>query len=161
MKTNVAPRSTDDRVATVAPVLSLPELPPLSAENRRLRQEGVHFHRVWFDRAAAERERLACIAGLARLSNARARLWYFRACTLDDWYEGTHQVSLQDLRADLDHAGEFPGWKDFERETLAKPLADLHAHADFRVLYKVRRHGSRIVAVRFHVERVKLAAKEA
>ncbi len=159
MNTNEAPADTDDPVATAAPILSLPELPPLSAEHRSLRQEGVHIHRVWFDRAAAERERLACIAGLARLSNARARLWYFQACTINDWYEGTHQVSLQDLRADLDHAGEFPGWKDFERETLTKPLADLHAHADFRVHYQTRRHGSKIVAVRFHVARVKLTAK--
>ena len=71
------------------------------------------------------------------------------------------EISLQDLRADLDHAGEFPDWKDFERETLAKPLADLHAHADFRVLYQARRYSSKIVAVRFHVERIKLAAKEA
>ena len=147
-------------MATAARILSLPKLPPLSAENRSLLQEGVHIHRVGFDRAA-ERERLACIAGLARPSSERARRWYFRACTINDWYEGTHQVSLQALRADLDHAGEFPGWKDFERETLAKPLADLHAHADFRVLYQVRRHGSRIVAVRFHVARVKPSAKQA
>ncbi len=161
MNTKEVPSGTDDPVAAATPILSLPELPPLSAEHRRLRQEGVHIHRVCFDRAAAERERLACIAALARLSNARARLWYFQACTINDWYEGRHEVSLQDLCADLDRAGEFPGWKDFERETLAKPLADLHAHADFRVLYQVRRHGSKIVAVRFHVERVKPAARQA
>ncbi len=161
MNTNEAPSGTADPVATAAPVLSLPVLPPLSAEHRSLRQEGVHIHRVCFDRAAAERERLACIAGLARLSSARARLWYFRACTLNEWYEGVQEVSIHDLRADLDHAGEFPDWKDFERETLAKPLADLHAHADFRVLYRARRYGSKIVAVRFHLERVNSTARQA
>lgn len=161
MKTNETPSGTSDPVATATPILSLPELPPLSAEHKSLRQEGVHIHRVWFDRAAAERERLACVAALDRLSSARARLWYFRACTINDWYEGMQEVSIHDLRADLDHAGEFPGWKDFERETLTTPLTNLHAHADFQVLYQVRRHGSRIVAIRFHVERMKLAAMEA
>ena len=161
MKTNEAPRDTDDPGIAATPILSLPKLPLLSAAIRTLRQEGVHIHRVCFDRAAVERERLACIAGLARLSSQRARQWYFRACTINDWYEGVQEVSLQDLRADMDRAGEFPGWKDFERGTLAKPLADLHAHADFRVLYQARRHGSKIVAVRFHVERMKLAVTEA
>ncbi len=161
MKTNEVPRDTDDPGIAATPILSLPKPPPLSAENRSLRQEGVHIHRVCFDLAAAERERLACIAGLARLSSQRARLWYFRACTLNDWYGGVQEVSILDLRADLDHAGGFPGWKDFKRETLTKPLADLHACADFRVLYQVRRHGSRIVSVRFYIERVKPSTKHA
>ena len=91
------------------------------------------------------------LAGLARLSSSRARMWFWRACTISDWYEGTHEMSEQTLRHDLDHGGEFPRWADFERETLQKPLAELHAHTDFQVQYQVQRRKGQVVAVRFQL----------
>ena len=145
--------SRDDAETTDQPatLLSLPKLPPPTEELRQLRREGVHVHRIRFDSATAERERQATCAGLARLPSRRARMWFWQACTIADWYEGTHEMSEQTLRHDLDRAGEFPCWADFERETLQKPLAELHAHSDFRVHYQVQRRKGKVVAVRFHL----------
>ena len=91
------------------------------------------------------------LAGITRLPSSRARMWFWQACTIADWYEGTHEMSEQALRRDLDRAGEFPRRVDFERETLQKPLAELHAHTDFRVYYQVQRRKGKVVAVRFHL----------
>ena len=129
----------------------MPKLPPLTEELRQRRREGAHIHYIPLDPAAAERERQARVAGLARLPSSRARRWFWQACTIADWYDGTHEMSEQALRRDLDHTGEFPRWADFERETIQKPLVELHAHTDFRVHYQVQRRQGKVVAVRFHL----------
>ncbi len=136
---------------TVPAPLSLPNLPPLTAELRQMRKEGVHVHHIHFDAAAAARERQSMVDGVARLPSRRARMWFWEACMIAGCYEGTHEMSEQALRNDLDRAGEFPGWADFEREALQQPLAELHAHTDFQVHYQVRRRKGKIVDVRFHL----------
>ena len=133
--------------------LSLPWLPPLTPEVRRLHEEGVHVHLVWFDPAAAEQERQAMIAGLARLPSKRAVKWYWWACTIDGVHEGTHAWSEAALRHELDHAGQFPRWEDFERETIQRPLAELHAYTDFQLRYRVQRRGGKVVSVRFTLQK--------
>ena len=145
---------TDQPPANPSTLLSLPKLPPPTAEVRRLREEGVHVHRVRFDVGVAEQERQATVTGLAGLPSSRARMWYSRACTIDDWYGGTRERNQQAVRDELDHAGDFPRWEDFERETIQRPLTELHAHAGFRVHYQGRRRGRKIVAVRFHLDKM-------
>ena len=150
--TSKAPSRDDAKtIDPPATLLSLPKLPPLTEELRRLRREGAHIHYIPSDPATTEWERQARVAGLAQLPSSRARMWFWQACTIADWYEGTHEMSEQALRRDLDRAGEFPRWVDFERETLQKPLAELHAHTDFWVRYQVQRRKSQVVAVRFHL----------
>ena len=132
-------------------LLTLPGSLSLTAEMCRLRAEGVHVHCVCLDAEAAEDERQARIAGLARLPSSRARRWYWQACAIADWYEGKYEMSEQMLRRDPDRAGEFPRWPDFERETIRQPLAELHAHADFHVRHQVRRCRGKIVSVCFQL----------
>ena len=142
--------------ATLAePLLSLPDLPPLSPEVMELRQQGIHVHQVSFDPAGEERQRLVCIAGLARLTNSRARRWYWKACQIADWYGGVREVAAVELRAAFDREEAFPRWADFEREAICIPLAELQAQADFRVDYQVQRRGGKVVAVRFSLKQAK------
>ena len=99
--TSKAP-SRDDAKTTDPPatLLSLPKLPPLTEELRQLRREGAHIHYVPLDAAAAERERQTRVAGIARLPSSRARMWFWQACTIADWYEGTYEMNEQALRRD-------------------------------------------------------------
>lgn len=130
------------------PLLSLPSLPTLSPEAVELRQQGVQVHQISFDPTDEENRRLSTVAGLARLTDFRARRWYWKACQIADWYGGVREVDAAELRASLDRTDEFPQWADFEREAIRAPLVELHAHADFRVDYQVQRRSSKVVAVR-------------
>ena len=151
--TDVVPPVEEPTSAPTLTRLALPWLPPLTPEVRRLREEGVHAHHVRFDNAAVEQERQAMIAGLARLPSKRAVTWYWRACTIDGVYEVTHAWSEAELRQELDRAGQFPCWEDFERETIQRPLEELHAHTDFQIRHRVQRRGGKVVSVRFTLQK--------
>ena len=137
--------------------LALPWLPPITPEVRRpargrracasrpVRQRGGGTGTTGHDR------------GLGRLPSKRAVTWYWWACTIDGVYEGTHAWSEAELRHELDRAGQFPCWEDFERETIQRPLEELHAYTDFRVHYEVQRRREKIVAVRFKIEKPQTA----
>ncbi len=142
-----------EQPAPTTVLLSLPKLPPLTPEVRRLRQEGVYVHHIRFDTEAAEQERQASVAGLARLPSKRAVGWYWRACAMAGYHEGMQVLSEATLRHELDRADEFTRWTDFEREAVGQPLAELHAHADFRVHHQVQRRGGKVVAVRFTLQK--------
>ena len=142
-------RQFESPTTRTEPLLSLPSLPPLTPELIALRAEGVHVHAVSFDPAGDEKARAATVAALARLSNPRPRGWYWQACQIAALDEGVRDVDVVELRADLDREEEFSRWADFEREAILVPLAELHAHADFRVDYQVRRRSGKVVAVRF------------
>ena len=152
-QTDVDPLVEEPTAPPALTRLSLPWLPPLTPEVRRLREEGVHVHHVRFDLAAVEQERQAMIAGLARLPSKRAVGWYWWACTIDGVYEGTHAWSEAELRQELDRAGQFQCWEDFERETIQRPLEELHAHTDFQIRYRVHRRGGKMVSVRFTLQK--------
>ena len=151
--TDVDPPVEQTTSAPTLTRLALPWLPPLTPEVRRLREEGVHVHPVRFDNAAVEQERQTMIAGLARLPSKRAVRWYWQACTIDGVYEGTHAWDGAELRHELDRAGQFPCWDDFECETIQRPLEELHAHADFQIRYQVQRRGGKVVSVRFTLQK--------